>query len=1706
MARQGRLSDSVSGIGAWHLTLSRRETIRPRTLALALAGAGAASPRLDRPDSSQRRLRSVSGLLVVLALLAVVLTSFATTLPRPTARAGAATPMHSAAQASPLSPGVVSGFEANVGQGPAGAQFVGSVGGYSLSLTPTTLAMARAAATSSIAGPSLRMHLLGASASATGSGQGVQSGSVNYLIGNDPSKWHTGIATYSQVVFHSVYPGIDVVYHSRQDQLEYDFVVAPGANPGVIRLGFDDASTPMLDSSGALVLPTAAAPVRFAAPNVYQNLSAGRQSVTGQFALDTGGRVSFSIGAYDRSRALVIDPTLAYSTYVGGSGDDAGNSIAVDTAGNQYITGFTRSANFPVTTGAYQTTQPFTGGRDAFVSKFTIGGALVYSTFLGGQSNESWGVGIAVDSSGEAVVTGGTYATDFPTTPGVFQPSPVSFFTWGFLTKLNAAGSSLVFSTYVGDEVGNGTPYSSAVSDLGSHIGVTLDSAGNAYIVASTQGADWPTTPGAFAKGSTPFSSSGVAVAKFDPLGRVLFSTMIGPGWSRSIAVDTSGNAYITGEAFEAGFPVTPGAYKTQQGFHDGFLTKVNPTGTGLVYSTFLGQRIGVDDGDTGGVAIDSSGDAYVASGGAIATTPGAFDTGPGGGFVAEFNPSGSALVYSTYVDAAFPGIGLDARAIALDPLGNAYIAGNGNGHAFVTEIAAGGASDVFATTLGGSGVDTAKAIATTEEGVVAVTGATTSSDFPILNAAQSANGGGPDDAFLTAYELPDLVRLTQGAAPTGVLGGQTIAYTMNVVNDGSVGDAAAVTLSDPLPASVGYVSSVASQGSCSQSGGTVTCPLGAMPANTAATVTIQVTAPNTGIRLVNTASIAVTPTDPDPFDNAASAVVDVNAADVSIAMTATPAPVVVSTKQLMYKMTVTDAGPLATTGVKVVDPVPSGASFTSATASQGSCTQSGGTVACALGSLANGATATVQEVVTVTAPGGSTVANTATVSADQFDPDLTNNSSQASVSVNGLGCGEVIVTNTKFTSDLGPCLFDGLVVGADHITINLNGHQILGTNAHLDDFAGIRVPVRNNVTIENGSISGFADGTYVNSGGFNTITNMNIHDNIGPSGSQQPDFGDGIFIAHSMSNRILNNVLNHNGSYDNIAMDGLDTNFNLIQGNTIVNAGGSDLTADGKGIDIAAFLELGDPRRGNSIYGNTVIANTITGNTGAGISNQSNVNGQYIGNDIERNGAATFPGASPGNGIGIGGDLTATPFEDALVEGNRVIGNGGDGIQVLNKGNRILDNTSEGNGVTGNPVQQTVFDLADGNGNCTENTWTGNTYSLTSAANTGGVNPACLASTNDGVAVAAASRSAASPTPATQTPQPRTFHGRSEANAPPLGSGKHGAGKEPSVPATPQTSSSSNSPPACGETITSNFTLTANLGPCAGPGLIINADNITVNLNGHSLVGPGPTDGTNPGIEIVGHTGDTVENGSVSNFDIGVLVNMSASNTITRLNIHDDLGPDPDPNLISAGIDVFHSAGNTIVNNVLTHDGITGGIQVLGVDSNANIIKSNSVTGTVLDFNSTYDLIAGINVMPFPNDNRAIPLDGNDVVSNTVTGSQGSGITVVEDLHALLRANTVGSNGIGVPGLSDGIGVFYDSFDGLNPNTADTILGNTATGNGDNGINIQSVSNTIQGNTTGGNNANHDGSFDLNDQNPCGNNVWKGNTSGSAGVNEPCV
>ncbi len=569
-------------------------------------------------------------------------------------------------------------FEANRGQTDESVKFLSRGDGYALFLT------AREAVFEMRKGRSeqsaiLRMRLEGGNDAPEISGENRLSGKSNYFVGNDPNDWKTDIPNFESVQYKDVYPGIDRVFYGSGRELEYDFIVAPEADSSQIALKFEGAEKLELNAAGELVLYLDGERIIQKKPFVYQEIDGERKEIAANYKIRNpksaiqNQTVGFEIGEYQRSKPLVIDPVLVYSTYLGGNRSDAGLGIAIDGERNVYVTGTTLSPDFPTVNPL----QANPGGNlnSVFVTKINAAGnAIVYSTYIGG-SGGAIGHGIDTDNAGNVYVTG-TTGSGFPTTPNAFDTG-FNGTDDAFLLKINAGGSALSYSTYLG---GNNT-------DIGFEVKVNKTT-GEAFVAGNALSNNFPTTPGAFRTdcAPTPCVSSSY-VTKLNAAGSALvYSTYIGAGPANDLAIDADGNAYIVGQTISQFFPVTPGAVQpTCTGCNlsrsDAFVTKLNPTGSALVYSTYLGGSI--DDVGTS-IALDAAGNAFVTgrteSGSSASvpfpTTPGAFQTTSPGipdTFVTKLNPTGTAFVYSTFLGG---NVRDEAFGIAVDPVGNAHVTG----------------------------------------------------------------------------------------------------------------------------------------------------------------------------------------------------------------------------------------------------------------------------------------------------------------------------------------------------------------------------------------------------------------------------------------------------------------------------------------------------------------------------------------------------------------------------------------------------------------------------------------------------------------------------------------------------------------------------------------------------------------------------------------------------------------------------------------------------------------------------------------------------------------------------------------------------------------------------------------------------------------------------------------------------------------------
>ncbi|MEZ0578330.1 hypothetical protein [Nocardioides sp. MH1] len=592
-------------------------------------------------------------------------------------------------------------------------------------------------------------------------GRRHRSTTTSYFLGNDRSEWRRDVRTFDRARYQDLYPGIDLVFGGDRTGPEYDFLVSPGSDPATIRYRLRGAESLRIED-GALVATTAAGDFVHRAPVAFQRVDGHRRIVESSFRLRRGV-VTFDVGAYDRDRPLVIDPDtdITYSTYLGGTGDDGADAVAVED-GDVYLTGYARSADFPTTTGAYDSTAD--GDSSVFVARMSPDGAggadLVYSTFLGGSGavpEDEEGLGIAV-ADGDVYLTGVTGSNDFPTTAGAFDTT-FGGGTDGFLAKISPdadGAADLVYSTLLGG----------GADDVGTSVAVAE---GDAYLTGSTESADLATTPGAY---DTTLDGTDAFLVRISPDGNgaddLVYSSFLGESGftnGHGIALD-GGDAWVTGDV-TGDFPTTAGAPEWSGGAADVFVARLSPNGGGtsdLVYSARIG---GTNPDYARGIALDG-GDVYLTGdtdSTSWPTTPGAHDRDLGYGpygFVARLSPDGAGtadLVYSTFLDVMDHG-----RSIAVED-GDVYVAGDGvvydkyddeypYGTVARLSTAGAGASDLEHVTYVSASSANGIAVA---DGVAYVTGDTGPYSLtPTPGAYDTTPNGAPSDAFLLRVDTPD--------------------------------------------------------------------------------------------------------------------------------------------------------------------------------------------------------------------------------------------------------------------------------------------------------------------------------------------------------------------------------------------------------------------------------------------------------------------------------------------------------------------------------------------------------------------------------------------------------------------------------------------------------------------------------------------------------------------------------------------------------------------------------------------------------------------------------------------------------------------------------------------------------------------------------------------------------------------------------------
>ncbi|MGO9088384.1 MAG: SBBP repeat-containing protein [Candidatus Sulfotelmatobacter sp.] len=689
-------------------------------------------------------------------------------------------------------------FEINQGQSGPEVKFLSRGAGYTAFLTTGGMMLSLRASEFVAGSGSVNSHtggsvtvqfaLIGANQNPIVVSEDPQPGRVNYFFGNDPTKWHTNVPTFGRVRYKNVYPGIDLLYYGNHRQLEYDFEVQSGSDPRRIQFEIRGARQIELDPEGNLVLRLGSGEIHFQSPAVYQESKGQRTPVGGAYVMTDPTHIAFQVADYDSNKPLVIDPALVYSTYLGGSGIDQATGIAVDTSGSVYVSGYTTSVDFPLAT-------PGTLPKNAyhvFVAKLDPAGAnLIYADYIGGNG-EDYGVALVLDGANEVYVTGSTASSNFPVVKAYQpqQPGPYA----GFLTKVSADGSSLLYSTYLGGNT------------FDQPTGIAIDSFGQVHVAGYTASQNFPVANAyqstASANQAGIYGNYGF-LTKFSVDGSSLvYSTYLagnstcasGSCWPApdnaisALALDANGNAYVAGTTNTYNFPVTPASFlpnnSTQQDASVGFVSKFTSAGS-LSYSTYFYPASGNPIGAIGAIAVDGSGSAYITgaaeSDGTFPITstsicdPGVYGYACSYAFVSKLDPAGSTLLYSTFLG---PNNYASGQALALDAAGDAYVVGTTSSPGFQTndaieayagkrdlllvEIDPGATTQLFSTYLGGSGNDSPSGMALDAANNVYVVGSTDSTDFPVTQGAFQNLLGGNVDAFV--------VKIGEGSSPTALL------------------------------------------------------------------------------------------------------------------------------------------------------------------------------------------------------------------------------------------------------------------------------------------------------------------------------------------------------------------------------------------------------------------------------------------------------------------------------------------------------------------------------------------------------------------------------------------------------------------------------------------------------------------------------------------------------------------------------------------------------------------------------------------------------------------------------------------------------------------------------------------------------------------------------------------------------------------------
>ncbi|MBL8194015.1 MAG: SBBP repeat-containing protein [Blastocatellia bacterium] len=675
-------------------------------------------------------------------------------------------------------------FEENLGQADKEVKFISHGKDYNLLLTSSKAILL----TNAKEFESLELEFLGANSNTQLIGKNKLTTKTNYLLGDNENNWQKSVNNYKEVVYKELYPGIDLVFYGKEKNLEYDLVVAPKVDPGLVKLRFQELNNSHqtsieIDKQGDLLIETKSGLVRQHKPFIYQEIEGRQIAINGSYKKHNDNTIGFSLAEYNQDFPLVIDPEISFSTYLGGQLTDQASAIAVDREGNSYIVGTTSSNNFPLVKPLQAS--PGGGPLDIFIAKLSAdGSSLVYTTYLGGSSIDQ-AFDIAVDSSNNIYITGLTISSNFPTKSALQAQKGGGVFD-AFVTKINASGSELVYSTYLG---GN---------DDDQGFSLAVNQQGNVFVTGSTASRNFP--------GVTEGVLNGITDGFVTELNRqgtaVIYSRFLGGNdedEASSIAIDSQDNAYITGDTFSPNFPLKDGVQANLAGGQDAFISKLNPSGD-VIYSSYLG---GTGNDSAIDIAVDLDGNAYITGSTASSNFPikdalQIANAGGGDAFITKITANGKELIFSTYLGGTLTD---NASSIALDPSGNIYVSGTtfstnfpmlrpvqdknkGNNDVFLTKINSVGNNLLYSTYLGGAGQDDSLGITVDTLGTTYLAGTSISTDFPVVNALQSVSAGTADAFIAKILEplgppVPDF-SLSVTPSTQNIFAGSATSFTVN--------------------------------------------------------------------------------------------------------------------------------------------------------------------------------------------------------------------------------------------------------------------------------------------------------------------------------------------------------------------------------------------------------------------------------------------------------------------------------------------------------------------------------------------------------------------------------------------------------------------------------------------------------------------------------------------------------------------------------------------------------------------------------------------------------------------------------------------------------------------------------------------------------------------------------------------------------------